>query len=40
MKHLREEGKIAYPQYRSIMVKRKDNTGQCLVKVFRYFLKK
>ena len=27
VKHLREEGKIAYPQYRSIAVKRKDNTG-------------
>ena len=27
VKRLREEGKIAYLQYRSIVVKRKDNTG-------------
>ena len=30
---LREKSKIAYLQYRSILVKRKDNTGQCLVKI-------
>ena len=39
VKRLREEGKIAYLQYRSIVIKRKDNTGQCLVKSLRYFLK-
>ena len=32
-KRLREKSKIAYLQYRSILVKRKDNTGQCLVKI-------
>ena len=34
-KRLREKSKIAYLQYRSILVKRKDNTGQCLVKIWK-----
>ena len=33
VKRLSEEGKIAYLQYRSIVLKRKDNTEQCLVKI-------
>ena len=32
-KRLRKKSKIAYLQYRSNLVKRKDNTGQCLVKI-------
>ena len=33
VKRLREEGKITYLQYWSNVVKRKDNTGWCLVKI-------
>ena len=39
VKVFREEGTTAYFQYRSIVAKREDSNGQCLVKVFRYFLK-
>ena len=41
VQHLRGEGKIAYLQYSSIVVKRKDNTGYTTksIKIFRYVLK-